>query len=254
MAEERLQKILAHAGLASRRKAEQYILEGRVTVNGAIANELGTKADLDRDKIKVDGRLIRTSEKHVYILMNKPREVVTTVADPQGRRTVIHLLGHAIKERVFPVGRLDYQSEGLLLLTNDGELTNRLLHPSRHVEKVYLAKTNGPLTEQQLQDFRSGIPLEGRRTAPARIKMVRQGENPCYEVSITEGRQNQIRNMFKCLGRLVEKLRRVRMGPLTLAHVPIGAFRYLTDHEVAALREATGAAHTGVPRTRDSRR
>jgi 23S rRNA pseudouridine2605 synthase len=241
MAEERLQKILAHAGLASRRKAEQYILEGRVTVNGKIANELGTKADLETDQIKVDGRLIRATEKLVYILMNKPREVVTTVTDPQGRRTVIHLLGHAIKQRVFPVGRLDYQSEGLLLLTNDGELTNRLLHPSRHVEKTYLAKTTGSLTEEQLQQFRNGVPLEGRRTAPAYIRLARAGANPWYEVSIIEGRQNQIRNMFKHFGRLVEKLRRIRMGPLTLARVPVGAFRYLTEQEVAALREATGA-------------
>lgn len=241
MAEERLQKILAHAGLASRRKAEQYILEGRVTVNGKVASELGTKADLERDAIKVDGRLIRAPEKHVYILMNKPREVVTTVADPQGRRTVIHLLGRAVKQRVFPVGRLDFQSEGLLLLTNDGELTNLLLHPSRHVEKTYLAKTNGPLTEEQLQQFRDGVPLAGRRTAPARIHLARAGENPWYEISLIEGRQNQIRNMFKHFGRLVEKLRRVKMGPLTLAHVPVGAFRYLTEREVAALREAAGA-------------
>ena len=242
MPEERLQKILAQAGIASRRRAEQYILDGRVTVNGAVVATLGAKADLARDKVKVDGRLLKAAEKHVYVLMNKPREVVTTVSDPEGRRTVIHLLGRVVKERVFPVGRLDYHSEGLLLLTNDGELTQRLLHPSHHVEKTYLVKANGPLSEEQLRQFRAGVPLGGRRTAPARIHLSKPGDNPWYEVSLVEGRQNQIRDMFKHFGRLVEKLRRVRMGPLTLADVPTGAFRFLSPKEVASLRAATGLA------------
>ena len=232
MAEERLQKILAQAGVASRRKAEQLMLDGRVTVNGEIVTELGTKADGERDHIKVDGRLIHVRHQHVYIALNKPREVVTTVSDPQGRKTVMHLL-KGVRERVFPVGRLDYHSEGLLLLTTDGEFANRITSPAGHVEKTYVVKANGHLTEEQLEAFRKGVPLSGRRTAPARIKLIREGDNPWYEVRLMEGRQNQIRIMFKHFGRLVEKLRRVRIGFLTLDRIAPGAWRYLDEREVA---------------------
>ena len=240
MAEERLQKILAAAGIASRRKAEQYIVDGRVSVNGKIVSELGAKADLQHDEVKVDGTPVKPVEEHVYIIMNKPREVVTTVSDPQGRQTVIHILGRVVKQRVFPVGRLDYHSEGLLLLTNDGELTNLLLHPANHVAKTYLVKTTGLLTGEQMRQFESGVSLSGRRTAPARIRLSRAGDNPWYEVTITEGRQNQIRIMFKNFGRLVEKLRRVRMGPRTLRGLPPGAFRFLTPQELSRLKHEAG--------------
>lgn len=236
MAEERLQKILAQAGIASRRKAEEYILAGRVTVNGKTVTELGSKADAERDHIKVDGTLIRQPKHHVYIALNKPREVVTTLSDPQGRKTVKHLL-KGVKERVFPVGRLDYHSEGLLLLTTDGEFANRITSPAGHVEKVYVVKANGPLTAEQEEEFRSGISLHGRRTAPAQIKLIKHSNNPWYEVRLTEGRQNQIRIMFKHCGRLVEKLRRVRIGFLPLTGLPPGAWRHLDEKEVQRFRK-----------------
>lgn len=236
MAEERLQKILAQAGIASRRKAETYIVEGRVTVNGALVTELGSKADPDRDHIKVDGRLLRQPKNHVYLALYKPREVVTTVSDPQGRRTVMHLL-KGVKQRVFPVGRLDYQSEGLLLMTDDGEFANRITAPATHLEKTYLVKANGHLTMEQLAQFREGISLHGRRTAPAKIKLLKQGDNPWYEVKITEGRQNQIRIMFKNFGRLVEKLKRVRIGFLTVGDLGPGDHRMLTPQEVEKFRK-----------------
>jgi 23S rRNA pseudouridine2605 synthase len=246
MAEERLQKILARAGIASRRKAEELILEGRVSVNGETVTELGTKADPDEDEIRVDGTLLRPPRRLIYIAMNKPREVVTTLSDPQGRTTVKHLL-KGLRERVFPVGRLDYHSEGLLLLTNDGELANRILSPSGHVEKVYHVKVNGPLAPEQIDQFRSGISLHGRRTAPASIRLLKKAVNPWYEVRLTEGRQQQIRLMFKNLGRLVEKLRRVQIGPLSLGSLPLGAWRLLDEDEIRRLRRAAGMDAAAKP-------
>jgi 23S rRNA pseudouridine2605 synthase len=234
MAEERLQKILAQAGIASRRKAELLMLEGRVSVNGETVNGMGAKADAERDQIKVDGALIHLPKRHVYVALNKPREVVTTVSDPQGRTTVMHFV-KGVRERVFPVGRLDYNSEGLLLLTTDGDFANRVTSPAGHVEKVYVVKSNGRLSDEQLEDFRQGIPLHGRRTAPAHIKLIRQGDNPWYEVRLTEGRQNQIRIMFKHFHRLVEKLRRVRIGFLTLSGLEPGMWRYLEAQETERL-------------------
>ncbi|MGC4051973.1 MAG: pseudouridine synthase [Paludibaculum sp.] len=236
MAEERLQKILAQAGIASRRKAEQYIVEGRVTVNGQIITELGSKADLSKDHIKVDGTLLRQPKHDVYIALNKPREVVTTLSDPQGRRTVKHLL-KGVKERVFPIGRLDYLSEGLLLLTTDGEFAHKLTSPASHVEKIYLVKTNGILSAEQEDQFRNGISLHGKRTAPAKLKMIKHNVNPWYEVRLTEGRQNQIRIMFKSLGRLVEKLKRVQIGFLKLGDIKPGEYRHLDHDEVERFRK-----------------
>jgi len=236
MPEERLQKILAQAGIASRRKAEEYITTGRVTVNGHMVTELGSKADVERDHIKVDGTLLKKPKHHVYIALNKPREVVTTLSDPEGRETVKHLL-RGVKERVFPVGRLDYHSEGLLLLTTDGEFANKLTSPAGHVEKVYLVKANGHLSDDQMNLFMSGIALHGRRTAPAKIKLIKDATNPWYEVRLTEGRQNQIRLMFKHCGRLVEKLRRVQIGFLKLGAVRVGDFRHLEYTEVERFRK-----------------
>jgi 23S rRNA pseudouridine2605 synthase len=232
---ERLQKILAHAGLTSRRKAEELIVEGRVTVNGTAVTELGSKADVERDRIAVDGRLIRPPRRHVYIALNKPDACVTTLHDPQGRRTVLDCLGR-IRERVYPVGRLDYHSEGLLLFTNDGEFSNRLTSAASHVTKTYLVKVNGALTREQEQQFRDGIPLHGRRTAPAGLKLHKRGANPWYEVRLIEGRQNQIRLMFNYFGRLVEKLRRVRIGFLDLGPMKPGSFRQLTPREIERFR------------------
>jgi 23S rRNA pseudouridine2605 synthase len=244
VAEERLQKILATAGIASRRKAEQIILEGRVVVNGKVVTELGSKADAEQDHIKVDGKLIHRPEQFVYIALNKPKGVVSTASDPQGRQTVIDLLGGAkgrIKARVYPVGRLDYASEGLILLTNDGEFTNAITTARNHVAKTYLVKATGTLTPEQEEEFRHGIPLSGRRTAPAGLKLIRPGDNPWYEVRLFEGRNQQIRTMFKHCGLLVEKLKRVKIGGLELGSLKPGEYRLLTPEEVRRLRRmATG--------------
>lgn len=238
MPEERLQKILARAGVASRRQAEEIIRAGRVTVNGTPVTEMGSKADLDRDHIKVDGRLLRQPRGLIYIALHKPNACVTTVSDPQQRPTVMELL-RGVKERVYPVGRLDYHSEGLLLFTNDGALANAITSASSHLPKAYLVKVNGPLTGEQEQQFRSGVPLGGRRTAPAGLKLTHRAENPWYEVRLIEGRKNQIREMFKHFGRLVEKLKRIRIGPIDLGPLKPGEFRYLAAEEVEKLKRAT---------------
>ena len=235
MPEERLQKVLAQAGVASRRKSEELIREGRVTVNGEIVTELGSKADLQSDHIKVDGRLLRPPHHLVYIALNKPKSCVTTVSDPEGRPTVMHLM-RGVKGRVFPVGRLDYQSEGLLLMTNDGEFAHRITAPATKVLKTYVVKVNGGLTELQEKQFREGIPVHGKKTAPAQLKQIKPGPNPWYEVRITEGRKNQIRFMFKHFGRLVEKLRRVKIAFLDL-DLPPGRYRSLTPKEVARFKK-----------------
>ena len=234
MPEERLQKILSQAGVTSRRKAEELIVEGRVSVNGKTVTELGSKADIDNDHIKVDGRPLRAPKHLTYIALNKPKECMTTVSDPEGRQTVMHLM-RGVRERVFPVGRLDYHSEGLLLLTNDGEFAHRLTAPANHVTKTYVVKVNGALTEAQEKQFREGIPMHGRKTAPAELKRIKHGPNPWYEVKITEGRQNQIRIMFKHFGKLVEKLRRVKIGFLELDVAP-ARYRSLTAQEVEKFR------------------
>ncbi len=237
MPEERLQKILSRAGIASRRKAEEMIAAGRVTVNGKIVDELGAKADLDRDHIKVDGRLVRPPRNLVYLALNKPVGVVTTLSDPQGRRTVMDLL-RGVKERVYPVGRLDYHSEGLLLLTNDGEFANALTSAATHIPKTYLVKVNGPLTAEQEQQFREGVPLSGRRTAPAGLKLVRRAANPWYEARLYEGRNQQIRLMFRHFDRMVEKLRRIKVGFLDLGPLKPGGFRHLSPEEVERFRKS----------------
>jgi len=244
MPEERLQKIMSQAGVTSRRQAEKYILEGRVSVNGATVTELGSKADLEHDHIKVDGRLIHAPRHQVYIVLHKPNNTVTTVSDPEHRATVMDLI-RGVKERVYPVGRLDYHSEGLLLLTNDGELANAITSASTHLAKSYLVKANGALSADQEQKFREGVPLSGRRTLPAGLKMIRDAANPWYEVRLFEGRNNQIRLMFKHFGRLVEKLRRVRIGPLELGALKPGEFRHLTLEEMHKLKRAVQAASKG---------
>ncbi len=238
MADERLQKIISQAGVASRRHAEQMIREGRVAVNGAVIMELGSKADLERDHIKVDGRLLHAPKRRIFVALNKPNNTVTTVSDPEQRPTVMELL-RGIKERVYPVGRLDYHSEGLLLLTNDGEMANAILSAASHLTKTYLVKANGTLTAAQEQQFRDGVPIAGRRTMPAALKLLRAAENPWYEVRLQEGRNQQIRLMFKHFGLLVEKLRRVRVGPVELGPLKPGEFRYLSEEEIRKLERAT---------------
>ncbi len=259
MPAERLQKIIAAAGIASRRKAEELITGGLVSVNGQIVTELGSKADPENDRIKVNGKLLAGPERHVYLLLHKPKGYVTTVTDPEGRPTVLDLV-RGVGARIYPVGRLDYLSEGLLLLTNDGELAQMLTHASSHVPKTYLVKVSGKPSGEQIEKLRRGVvlpadrrplktpagrlPREGqkRRTAkvtsaPARIKLVRDAANPWYEMTLFEGRNRQIRRMFEQIEHHVEKIKRVRYGPLQL-DVEAGKFRHLTAPEVTQLRAA----------------
>lgn len=268
---ERLQKILSQAGIASRRAAEQIILEGRVQINGQVVTELGTRADLAHDHIRVDGKLLQGPEPHRYFMVNKPRGYVTTLDDPEGRPTVTQLLGqesqkktigeHSKLPRLYPVGRLDYLSEGLLLMTNDGDLANKLSKAAAGVQKTYLVKVSGSPTGESIEQLRRGIMIDrgrlnevrsGRRdrilTAPAQIEQVRGGDNPWFEVTLTEGRNRQLRKMFEEIGHHVEKIRRIGYGALTL-DVPPGAFRELTQGEVQALNRA--AAGKKVERKRE---
>lgn len=249
---QRLQKILAAAGIASRRKAEELILSGRVQVNGQIVTELGTKADLEQDHIRVDGKLLHGAEQHKYFMLNKPKGYVTTVSDPEGRPTVMKFFERA-GARLYPVGRLDYLSEGLIVITNDGEMANGLTRAANKVEKTYLVKVSGQPDEEAIEQLRAGVMIDrGRRgsfegrvmTQPAQIRQIRQGENPWYEVVLTEGRNRELRKMFEEVGHHVEKIRRVGFGPLVLDVEP-GEFRELTEREVLALkRAASGRAKT----------
>lgn len=265
---ERLQKILASAGIASRRKAEEFILQGRIQVNGKIVAELGSKADPVHDHIRVDGKLIHPAVEFRYYMLNKPKQFVTTVSDPQGRPTVMEFFSR-VKLRMFPVGRLDYYSEGLLLITNDGELANALTRAASHVPKTYLVKVSGVPDEDALNALRRGVSIprgdfdatpgyrgrEGRvRTAPATVRLFRQGENPWYEITITEGRNRQLRKMFEEVGHHVEKIRRVGYGPLVL-DLPPGEARELTAQEVQSLYRAAkvSGSGTGTPHARTDR-
>ena len=246
MAQERLQKILARYGVASRRKAEQLIREGRVTVNGKTVMEMGSKADAETDDIRVTGMHVKRPHHLVYVALHKPKNCVTTMYDPEHRETVMDLV-KGFKERIFPVGRLDYNSEGLLLLTNDGDFANAVTAAKNKVPKVYQAKTNRYLTEEQCEQFRSGVPLHGHKTAKARLRLVKRGDNPWYEVEIIEGRQNQIRIMFKHFGLLVEKLRRTRIGPLHLGVLKPCDFRLLKPEEVTRFRRELGLDQKDKP-------
>lgn len=247
---ERLQKIISQAGLASRRKAEEWIVEGRITVNGKVVRELGSKADWSTDHIKVDGKPVRPPSRMVYLALHKPRGYVTTRSDPEGRPTVMHLL-KKLKEPVYPVGRLDFHSEGLLLLTNDGDFANRIMSASAGILKTYWVKVKGSPEEKQIERLRQGVSLDGRRTLPARIRLLRKsvrssGEasaNTWYEVIISEGRQNQIRRMFDMIGHPVLKLKRVQIGPMSLGNLPVGQARHLTSAEVRSLQSQKSARH-----------
>jgi len=239
MPAERLQKIIAAAGIASRRKAEELITGGLVSVNGQVVTELGSKADPERDHVRVNGKLLHGPERHIYLLMNKPKGYVTTLHDPEHRPTVMDLL-HGVGARVYPVGRLDYASEGLLLLTNDGDFAHRLMKAASHVPKTYMVKVAGTPTSEGLSKLREGVYVaseHGRRvkTAPARVRVIRESANPWYEVTLIEGKNRQIRRMFEEIGHHVEKIKRVRYGPLELDVHP-GKFRKLDAEEVAKLK------------------
>ena len=262
MPSERLQKIIAAAGIASRRKAEELITGGLVSVNGQVVTELGTKADPAVDRIKVAGKPLQGPERHVYLLLHKPKGYVTTVTDPEKRPTVMDLV-RVVGARLYPVGRLDYLSEGLLLLTNDGDLAQKLTHASSHVPKTYLVKVSGKPTDEEIKKLRGGVflpaetkPLKTRegqeqrrrshgvRTGPVQIDLMRDAANPWYEMTLIEGRNRQIRRMFEHIGHHVEKIKRVRYGPLQL-DVEAGLFRHLTSSEVAQLKTATKVSNSG---------
>ena len=247
MSLERLQKIIAAAGIASRRKAEDLITSGRVQVNGQTVTELGSKADPEKDHIRVNGKLLQGAQRHVYLVLNKPKGFVTTVSDPEGRPTVMSLV-HGVGGRVYPVGRLDYASEGLLLMTNDGTLAHRLMKAASHVPKTYVVKVSGQPTEDAIAKLRGGLAIatdDGKRvrTSPAKIRIVKEASNPWYEVTLIEGRNRQIRRMFEEVGHHVEKIKRVKYGPLALDVLP-GKFRPLTKQEVDRLRTASGQNQT----------
>ncbi|OUM89729.1 MAG: pseudouridine synthase [Bacillus thermozeamaize] len=237
----RLQKVLAQAGVASRRKSEEWIRKGWVEVNGKVITQLGTKVNPQTDEIRVRGKLIRTEPKDkVYIIINKPKGVITSTSDPQGRRVVTDLV--PLSERVFPVGRLDYDSEGLLLLTNDGELAYRMMHPRFEVEKVYLVWVKGRPTESDLQKLRDGIELEDGRTAPAIVRLLRVkerggGYDSLCRIHLHEGRNRQVRRMFDAIGYPVLSLKRIQQGPLHLGDLKPGQFRFLSRKEVSRLKK-----------------
>lgn len=230
---ERLQKLIAHAGFCSRREAEKLISAGRVTVDGKVVTELGAKANPNQ-KIQVDGKLLTFDAEKIYLILNKPRGYVSTAHDERGRKTVIDLLGENFSERVYPVGRLDLNSEGLLILTNDGDLTNALIHPRFEVSKTYRAKIAGEVTEEKLDKLRAGIELDDGLTAPAEIYLLAKD---LVEVTIHEGRNRQVRRMFAAVGCDVKRLRRIKFAGLTLEALPVGKFRALTAEEVAKLKD-----------------
>lgn len=234
---ERLQKVIAQAGIASRRDAEELITAGRVTVNGKVVTELGTKIDSRRARVTVDGKPLK-AEKYVYILLNKPKGVVTTLEDPRGRKTVADIVAK-IPERIYPVGRLDYNTEGLLIMTNDGDITHALTHPSHEIAKTYLAKVQGFPPEDKLDRLRVGIKLEDGVTAPAKINVVnidREKELTTLEIIIYEGKNRQIRRMCEAIGFPVKNLKRVQYAFLTLEGLRRGQYRQLLAGEVEELK------------------
>jgi len=236
--QERLQKIISRSGLASRRKAERLILDGRVSVNGSVIRELGSRADPERDHIKVDGKLVPRPGRRITLLLNKPVGVVSTASDPERRRTVVSLV-EGIPERVYPVGRLDYHSSGLLLLTNDGELANFLMSRAAAIPRTYHVKLPGRPEPESLARLERGIVLDGRLTAPARIRplpALAERDKPWYEITLTEGRNHQVRRMFERIGQPVVKLKRVRIAFLTDKGLAPGRYRYLTAQEVNRLK------------------
>lgn len=235
---ERLQKVLAHAGIASRRKSEEIIAAGRVRVNGLVVTELGTKVDPEVDAVTVDGRPLREPERHVYIVLNKPQGYLTTVKDDRGRRTVFDLI-RKLSVRVYPVGRLDYDSEGLVFLTNDGQLANRVMHPRHRIRKDYLAEVKGTISRQAVDALRQGVELEDGITGRSYVEVLSQDNvSSLLKIGIYEGRNRQIRRMCAAVGFPVARLRRIRIGPLQLGNLGVGRFRMLSADEVAALRKA----------------
>ncbi|MDG0875247.1 rRNA pseudouridine synthase [Paenibacillus thiaminolyticus] len=244
--EERLQKIMANAGVASRRKCEQLILDGKVEVNGEVVTALGVKADPATDIITVNGKPITANANKVYAAFHKPKGVITSMSDPEGRKTVLDFV-KGIGGRVYPVGRLDYDTEGLLLLTNDGDLANMLMHPRHHVAKTYHATVKGIPHGDQLEKLREGIQLEDGMTQPAEVEyhdVDMERKSATISITIYEGRNRQVRRMFEAIGHPVVKLKRVQFGNIFLQGIPRGKFRHLTKSEVNELKMAIKANRT----------
>lgn len=234
--QQRIQKIIAMMGIASRRKAEELIISGRVLVNGKLAT-IGMKADPETDHIKVDGKLLTKPEPKIYLAFNKPRGVITSLSDPEGRPTIMDCI-KGVKYRVFPVGRLDYDTEGLILLTNDGDLAHAITHPSKKIPKTYLAKIKGLIDDAVVRKLAKGIKLEDGMTLPAKIKKLDQTENNSWlEITIFEGRKRQIRRMFETVGHPILKLKRVAINGIFLGDLKAGEYRYLKDDEIRHLRK-----------------
>lgn len=251
--QERLQKLISQAGITSRRAAEELILNGRVTVNGTVVTELGSKADPAKDRIAVDGKPLQFGAKHLYILLNKPVGYITALKDSQGRPLVTDLL-KGVEERVFPVGRLDYNTEGLLLLTNDGDWANRLMHPRHEVDKEYHVRVRGKAMDQQLKRMAGGVELEEGVTAPAAVRLVKSGDqNDWISVTIHEGRNRQVRRMCEAVSLSVVRLKRVRYGSLEIGALRPGQFRYLTDAEVKGLLQPGQASQPEPQKARKPR-
>ncbi len=254
---ERLQKILSAGGVSSRRAAESLITQGRVTVNGVTVSQLGSRADIEHDDVRVDGRRVRVAGRRRYLLLNKPRGYLSTRSDPEGRPTVLTLM-RGVREYIYPVGRLDYESEGLVLLTNDGELAARMTHPRHGLERVYEARVRGVPTKAALLRLSRGVSLDERRTAPASVHVRPSGKGQhqpecLLEISICEGRRRQVRRMCEAIGHPVMRLRRVRLGPIRDRSLKPGHFRDLDAKEVAAIRAAVGLDTGRRPRSRQAR-
>ena len=249
---DRLQKVLSQAGIASRRAAEKLIAEGRVSVNGVTVREMGTRADPSADDIRVDGRRLKGPERIRYILLNKPAGYVTTRSDPQRRPTVIDLL-RGVREYVYPVGRLDYDTEGLLLLTNDGDLAAKLTHPRHGVERTYEARVAGTPGTAALERLRTGIPLDGRRTQPADVELLSRrshvsdrARDALLRITIREGRNRQVRRMCEAVGHPVKALMRTRIGSLADRQLKPGQWRELRAEEVRALKKSAATPPAGA--------
>lgn len=236
MAEVRLQKYLAAAGVASRRNCEEYITAGRVEVNGQIVTIPGTKVD-GSEMIKVDGQEIRQDQKKIHILLNKPVGYISTAKDQFSRKTVLDLT-ETVKERIYPVGRLDYDTSGLIILTNDGELTNMLTHPSHEIEKVYRAVVDGGIKDEDIFRLQRGVKIDDYTTAPAKVKVIKSAQKePAVEITIHEGRNRQVRKMFETLGYAVLHLKRIAIGPISIQGLEEGKWRYLSKNEVDLLKK-----------------
>lgn len=227
----RLHKYIAECGVASRRKAEELIRAGRITVNGEAVTKMGIKVDGAKDKVALDGKMIRPETRTIYIKLNKPRGYVSSCRSERGERTVLDLVKD-IKERLYPVGRLDMDSEGLLILTNDGEAANRLMHPRYEHEKEYVVRLRSPVTGRQLEQLAKGIEIDGQRTLPAKIKLLGETE---FSIILKEGKKRQIRRMVEVTGNRVIGLKRVRIGKLTLGKLPTGKYAHLTSSEIHSL-------------------